>query len=344
MTARGSTLTLSPRKRTCYVRRITERRREQHSEVRGLRTGQLVPASVDRKLTLTSKKFRGSKKYRPFYPWDRILNVVNHRRADRHLHLYPQVAIFAFDNIGLVINQDGRYEADSLEILGDFLTHEIRIDRHTTALDIGANVGNHAIFFSSFFDRVIAFEPNPKVFEILRVNSANSNITAINCGLSDKAACLSFSINPKNLGGSRVVASDSESTTSHALSISIDVVRLDDVSQIMEQRVSLVKIDVEGHELQVLEGAVGLIGFARPVIVFEQGPTEIHHGTSPVIDFLRAHDYELFTIRNNFHLGQAFISRIASVFLRIVFGFRKEIVPTTYFEKQFYEMIIGVPR
>ncbi|PRC60751.1 FkbM family methyltransferase, partial [Mycobacterium sp. ITM-2017-0098] len=37
------------------------------------------------------------------------------------------------------------------------------------------------------------------------------------------------------------------------------------------QVVSLIKIDVEGHELQVLEGAVELITAAQPIIVFEQG-------------------------------------------------------------------------
>lgn len=53
----------------------------------------------------------------------------------------------------------------------------------TTFIDIGANIGNHSIFFS-FFDSIISFEPNQFTYGILKLNLSNlDNAQAYNFGL-----------------------------------------------------------------------------------------------------------------------------------------------------------------
>lgn len=286
--------------------------------------------------------YRGTKTYRPFFLNRFILNLVNHRIAGRNIKKFPQLAILSFDNIGLVVNLDGRYESDSLEALERFLVQHLRIDTEAAVLDIGANIGNHSVFFSRIFSKVFAFEPNPKVFNLLKFNSDGTNIVPLAYGLSNENTILNFSIDPSNLGASRVVGESSQVVTLGPSS-SIEVRRLDDESQIMDQSVSLIKIDVEGHELQVLQGAAGLIEAKRPIIVFEQSADAFFDGASQVTEFLRHRNYRFFTIRNNFYLGQGIPARSISLLLRMIFGFRKDIVPTEHFAKRFYDMIVAVP-
>ncbi|PRC46542.1 hypothetical protein C6A85_89555, partial [Mycobacterium sp. ITM-2017-0098] len=215
--------------------------------------------------------FRGTKSYRPWYFLRLILNEINHKVAKRNLQQFPQLAIFSFDNIGLTINLEGRYERDGLNVLSRFLTQHLHIDTDTTVLDVGANIGNHSVFFSEIFSKVYAFEPNPQAYYLLQYNTARSNIVPLNYGLSSENSTLAFSIDPINIGGSKVIDICADSGPSNLNTIDIEVRRLDDNVEIKNQVVSLIKIDVEGHELQVLEGAVELITAAQPIIVFEQG-------------------------------------------------------------------------
>ncbi|MFM8855790.1 MAG: FkbM family methyltransferase [Actinomycetota bacterium] len=285
---------------------------------------------------------QGSKSYRPAFLYRAALNRINHRIAKENLQHFPQLAIFAFDNIGLAINLEGRYESDCLEVLSQFLTERLRIDTNSTVLDIGANIGNHAVFFSRIFSKAYAFEPNPHVFRLLNLNSDGSNIVPLNYGLSNGNSTLAFEIDPTNLGASKVVTRDSMSQSRRSTT-TIEVRRLDEDPLIRNENVSPLKVDVEGHELEVLEGGADLIETARPVIVFEQGPETISDGSSPVIDFLRDRNYRFFTIQSNFYLGRRYPARLLALFMRMLFGFRKNVVSTDRFDSRFYPMIIGVP-
>ena len=268
-------------------------------------------------------EFHGTKTYRPWYFFRIILNQINHKVAGRNITEYPQLAIFSFDNIGLTINLEGRYEGDCLNALSQFLTQYLGIDTDTAVLDVGANIGNHSVFFSKIFSKVYAFEPNPQAFYLLQYNSAGSNIAPLNYGLSSENSTVAFSINPMNIGASRIVDECSNDGPQGAKSIGIKSRRLDDDLQFKNQKVSLIKIDVEGHELQVLEGAAKLIGAEQPIIVFEQSRDAICEGTSEVINFLRDRNYGFFTIQSNFYLGQGLMAMVTSLLLRLIFGFRK---------------------
>ena len=90
-----------------------------------------------------------------------VLNRVNHSFARKNIEIYPQLVIFSFDHIGLSLNLEGRYENSSLMLVEEFIKNKLPNAKDKTALDIGANIGNHSIFFAKQFKYVYAFEPNP---------------------------------------------------------------------------------------------------------------------------------------------------------------------------------------
>ena len=168
--------------------------------------------------------------------------------------------MFLGDLISRRIILDGIYEGRELEAL----SREVfpRLDRPATALDIGANIGNHACYFAAHFDRVVAFEPNPPVAAVLRANVMGRKVEVVETGLSDRPGKLNFSVNQTNLGASRVTADPG------GMTIKVDTLdRL--AGPLGLDNVRFIKMDVELHEEQVLAGAAALLASQRPVIAME---------------------------------------------------------------------------
>ena len=83
--------------------------------------------------------------------------------AKENKNSFPQLACYTFDYIAMQINIYGRYENELLECLSDLLL-KITPDNRRICLDVGANIGNHSLYFSGYFDKVFSFEPNKKFF------------------------------------------------------------------------------------------------------------------------------------------------------------------------------------
>ena len=141
---------------------------------------------------------------------------------------------------------------------------------YATALDIGAHVGAVSVYLARKFARVFAFEAVPQTFEFLRQNTADlSNVSALNLAVGPMAGEVFFSHYPKHGQLSHVASQISEDRTFRIGPIptrTIDSMKLDDVS--------FMKIDVEGYELPVLEGALKTLKRCRPLVMVEQGGNE----------------------------------------------------------------------
>jgi FkbM family methyltransferase len=123
-----------------------------------------------------------------------------------------------------------------------------------TVLDIGANVGVTALYFSQIFPNanIFAFEPAPDNFAVLVKNVANcKRIRAFNFGLGAKDATLELfaSDNPVNFGGYSLHATGSD--TSRKVSIPVRNVAAV-LREIALDSVDVVKIDTEGAEWDIL--------------------------------------------------------------------------------------------
>lgn len=130
---------------------------------------------------------------------------------------------------------------------------------------------------------VHAFEPHPVTYRVLEINaSLYSGIKVYNVALSDRVGQAHLVENPTNLGGSRIGAG---SNTSAVISLQ----RLDDCA-IDRSQISLIKLDVEGHEAQVLRGGVETLRESMPVVLFEAHATDFE-GSMEEVEILKGFGY-----------------------------------------------------
>ena len=273
-----------------------------------------------------------------------LLNNINHSIARKNISNYPQLAIFSFDHLGLCINLEGRYENQLLLLIKKFIHEKLPHAKDRVFLDIGANIGNHSVFFSNMFKKVYSFEPNPLTYELLRINAnivSNKNITPFNFGLSDTDDSHPFVTNSLNMGSSSIVSKDSNLSITQNISVK----KLDNVEEIEKEPLGFIKIDCEGHEFEVLKGSIKTIKKNNmPPILFEQHQSKMSHGSSKSINFLKELGYEFYFIKKNFYFGENVIAKLLSLILRTVFGERYDIVKVNIFEKYFSYMILAIKK
>jgi len=258
--------------------------------------------------------------------------------AQRHLQAgMPQLAVLAFDHVGRAVAQWGRYEREELDLLMQAAAPLIAPGG--VCLDIGANVGNHALFFAAHFGEVLAFEPNPRTFALLQFNAAlAANVRCFNVGLSDAAGNAQLTVPADNIG----MATLHGGTTGGpgGASVACRLERLDDLAELQDRRVALLKIDVEGHESAVLRGAAGLLRRDRPLVVFEQAASDIANGTSPALELLRQAGYSRVWVLEAHPAGGP---RWLRLLRRLLFGEGLRLVQTDRLAARFHSMVVALP-
>lgn len=151
------------------------------------------------------------------------------------------------------------------------------------AVDVGANIGNHAIFLAEFVrSPLIAFEPNPVVLPLLKSNLAinHANVQVVEKGLGASAARGAMEVvDENNLGTARIVDGGE-----------VEISTLD--QECCDMQVALIKVDVEGMELQVLQGAVETLKRCRPHLFLEAGTKDARR---LLAEFLKPLGYEPLT-------------------------------------------------
>ena len=144
------------------------------------------------------------------------------------------------------------------------------------AIDIGANVGVWSYWLSKYAKQVESFEPNPKIFNALK-NIKIKNVNSYNIALSNKTGSVDLLIPKGSKGFSNQGASlSSIKVQGEHKSISIEAKQLDEFNFL---DVDFIKIDVEGHEHEVIEGARETIKKFKPTMVIEM---EEKHNQIPI--------------------------------------------------------------
>lgn len=167
---------------------------------------------------------------------------------------------------GMLAEKAIPYEFAMLQSMREFL------GKDDLALDVGANIGNHALYLAAIVGcRVIAFEPNPilaaPLQESISLNGLEERVSLIRKGVgSTEAKAVFTESKPHNLGAQILKIIDN-SDQSGDEACAMDVVPLDDMT--FDHPVKLIKIDVEGMELDVLKGAMKLIEKDLPSLFIE---------------------------------------------------------------------------
>jgi FkbM family methyltransferase len=240
-----------------------------------------------------------------------------------------QLLVFSKDFIGEEIFSFGVYEKKEIETIIASLDFDLS---KNNALDIGANIGNHSVQFSNYFNTVYSFEPNKIIYEALEINiRKHPNIHPHNVGLSDENKNSYLSIPNHNFGGATVTSEKGEDVVEIHLKV------LDDF---FDDEFSLVKIDIEGHEPQALRGMRKLIEKNKPVICFELINT-LDSGQD-IINELKELGYKNFYIpyEPGFFMKRKSNSFTMTFLYGLFFKQKKKLVEVTNFNKRFYNLIL----
>jgi FkbM family methyltransferase len=163
-------------------------------------------------------------------------------------------------------------------------------------IDVGANCGLYTRELSRLSKIVHAFEPSQQMATLLRRTSA-ANVNVHETALSDRSGHAQLMI-PKGddglVHGLASIEPQAELSARPCLSLDVPTARLDEV---IRQDVAFVKIDVEGHELSVLEGASGLIDRSQPVFLVEAEDRHRPFATKSIFKFFRDKAYRGFFLK-----------------------------------------------
>lgn len=177
-------------------------------------------------------------------------------------------AIHSPRGVDLVLHPRGDFVSDVIRETDDF--YEADILEHVAPLvgtgvvvDAGANIGNHTAFLATFSAaaRIHAFEPFPANVPLLRRNVGGfHHVTIHPVALGARYGSVRMALWSSNYGHAMVDAGGDIAVEAMPL----DAMELEDVT--------LLKVDVEGHERQVLDGARRTIDRWRPFILIEDWP------------------------------------------------------------------------
>jgi FkbM family methyltransferase len=276
----------------------------------------------------------------------RFLRTVGVRNLSRRrLRLgAPRIACFPGDDIGDNIIAHGWYEDLCLAALFDGLLSSRKVCFDDgIALDVGANIGNHSLWFSRMFSRVIAFEPNPictRIFEANVLMNDIRNVKLFDVGLSDGCETVEFFSNQAgNLGRSGVSKHLSGSATTN---FPVDLVPGDSLlsSDVLGGLpVLLVKLDVEGHELRALRGLRETIKAFKPVLLFESHGSGGDSGSNVIVDQLSEWGYvEFYVVEKSVPKSRSFLSRLM---YRILHGFELSVIKVDRPADRSYSMVVA---
>ena len=173
------------------------------------------------------------------------------------------------------------------------------VSTHSVVIDVGANVGFFTLKFADWVGpegSVIAIEPDLKNYTALqRALSRTRNearVQVINAAVADKSGVLLFELNEVHPGDHKISVSQN--------GIEVPAITLDSlVGQISPRRVSLVKIDVQGAESLVLNGAGDILRVHRPALYVEVDEAALaHFGSSSekLVAGLETQGYRMFEL------------------------------------------------
>ena len=135
------------------------------------------------------------------------------------------------------------------------------LSKKLNTIDVGAAVGMYTSFFAKYSNHVFAFEAVPPVYDQLkRVEEKKKNITAYNNAVSDKVGTFKFYVDDKRLSNSGF------QNLVDGIPIDVESVTIDSMTF---SNVGFIKIDTEGTELDVLNGAIETIDRNRPSCMVE---------------------------------------------------------------------------
>ena len=276
--------------------------------------------------------------------YKRILDIFIARELAKRSSRFNEkrgmpIAVFGNDWIGINIALKGLFEEEHLKDLNHLLINLDFDVSNSTAIDIGSNIGNHAIEFAKYFKKVICYEPNQRAYDLLATNTKHlKNVEVFNWGIGSKEEFLQLQENINNIGGSSAKYQIDAKNI-----VNIEIKPLDNFLDSFK-KVMLLKIDVEGMEIDVLRGAEKIITKFYPLICFEQHKTDFLDcfNETEAIDWLRKKDYKIYAIYKP--TRKNIIVRRLKNLMQMIIGFKdsREIIEYKKLPRGDYDMVYAI--
>ena len=168
-----------------------------------------------------------------------------------------------------------------LRVLPEYIT------RDKLTIDIGGNSG-YQTYFHAQHNNVVTYEPVPELFEVLQSNLKGiDNVTLINKAVTNNNKDVKLFVDINRL------SMTSQAPWVESETITVPGVALDNENH---TNVGFIKVDVEGYELDVLEGATKLIERDRPTMmveVYQPWCDKIGFSSETIFEFFVDRDYRI---------------------------------------------------
>jgi len=204
--------------------------------------------------------------------------------------------------LGRALNVDKEFESQMMKRTVNLLTKNGHIGqvKNRLVMDVGGYVGMSSIGFLNFnlFDNAIIFEPNPNSFALIEKNIKQNNFTdqisAFNVALSNENSELLMELSHKNFGDHRIrqegVVQKGQFQEQDRKVIGVSSVTLDEFieenPQISFKDISMVWMDIQGHEGKFLQGANNFLSSQKIPVVMEFWPYGILRSGTTKKEFL----------------------------------------------------------
>ena len=194
-------------------------------------------------------------------------------------------------------------EEHELKLIKDFILPD------TDSVDIGVYRGVYSFLMSKFSQTVHAFEPNPIICKDLQKNLSKiiKNIKIYNYALSDKNENVELKVPIRNsnfnennyeeyfeMGKATIHESN---TVKNYKSYNIEAKKLDDFK--FSKKISFIKIDVEGHETEVIRGSLNTIKMHKPILLVEIEEKYTKKNVKETLNFINSLGYKSFYYNKN---------------------------------------------
>jgi FkbM family methyltransferase len=196
------------------------------------------------------------------------------------------------EHVGASLLAFGEIDKDLAQFIRKYLTSYS--NSNSMFLDIGANIGAIVLRAALCGCRCVAFEPQPELVKLLSWNaihnSLDGRIKVRNVALGHTRGTLTLSVSDENCGNART------SYSGDGIEVPVSTL-MQEFSKEEWLAVTMIKIDVEGFELEVLRGGKELFEWHRPLLVSEVNNAELSrmgHSWHELVNLLKELGYQEF--------------------------------------------------
>ncbi len=203
-------------------------------------------------------------------------------------------------------------------------------DKSITIFDVGAHHGQTSSLYNSLFKNatIFSFEPSPDSFEVLKkCFVSNTNITPINCALSNTNGSVAFHINESSQTNSLLETDKRSNKTwdenllNTKETIQIESITIDDfVKNNGVVYIDILKLDTQGTEYKIIEGAAKTIAEKKVKLIYLEIITMPTYKEQKYFDeivlLLRKNNFNLYNLYNFSHTLDGELRQLDAIFVQ----------------------------